>query len=150
MLAAHQRPLRPSLDRALCCCALPVHTAVHAELGDRWEVPAPSAPDPRPAHLLFVCDRGGRDLLVVGVAEPWEVPHSARCDEDGETVWVVAHTARSAGRSSGMLVRRAWVAEVRLARPLGSRLVRCGGPGVSAAATGAAARWDPRAFPHPS
>lgn len=114
-------------DVAVCRGVLPVHATVHAELGDTCEVPDPSAPGAGPSHLLFVCDRGGRELLVAGVAEPWEVLSSLGCHEDGTTVWVLAETARSLAHPTGLSMRRVWTAEVTLERVLGGRQVRCCG-----------------------
>lgn len=97
---------------------------IHPELGDDRELLYPRALHPQVVVPICVCASGDRHLVVVGVAEGWEVVHSLGVVEEEKTVWVIARTARRSPAQRTFPRRRVWAVEVRLTEGLGDRAVR--------------------------
>lgn len=109
-----------------CRLRVPVYEGLPPEIGRTRDVPHPRAARPHPSPPVLVCSLGQKRLVVIGVAEPWEVLHRLSLSEGRTDVVVRATTGAVLSPTSRFWLsgcRKLWVAEAELIRELGVRSV---------------------------
>ena len=109
---------------------IPVADGVHVELGEQRVRADPWTSNPRLSTIVQVCGLGERDLAIVGVASGSRQLHSLTIEECAGVIGVGALVGDPIPRRLHdeechvPIGQYLWVSEVRLDRPLGSRVVR--------------------------